>query len=124
MAGFRTQNGGAHDDCRRCGCNDVSVVEERRRFGQPSQRLHCNHCQLTWWEHPPSWEKPDDGPTAAEIAEADQYAVEFVVIRCPRLDRATGRRCGSTDTRVTSTRPPIRYHRCNSCGQPFKSVEK
>ena len=31
--------------------------------------------------------------------------------------------CQSTETRIASTRKPIRYHVCLACGQRFKSVE-
>jgi DNA-directed RNA polymerase subunit RPC12/RpoP len=44
-------------------------------------------------------------------------SVIYRPIRCPR--------CGSKNTRVTSTRGRIgvRYHKCRACGKPFKSVE-
>lgn len=35
--------------------------------------------------------------------------------------------CGSTDTRVTTSKAalrPVRYHACDACGRAFKSVEK
>lgn len=37
-------------------------------------------------------------------------------VRCPR--------CGSTNTRVHTSRAPVRYHRCRDCNHRFKSVEE
>ncbi len=42
-------------------------------------------------------------------------AVIWHVIRCPG--------CGSYLCPVHTTRRPIRYHKCSSCGANFKSVE-
>ena len=42
--------------------------------------------------------------------------VVYVPTRCPY--------CGSKDTKITSTRGKLRYHRCKNCKGNFKSNEK
>lgn len=46
------------------------------------------------------------------------FTVVYYVIRCP------DKNCRSTDTFITRTDVPIRYHKCRACGINFKSVEK
>jgi len=42
--------------------------------------------------------------------------VRYMPTRCPS--------CGSEKTRIYSSRDrPVRYHKCNDCGQNFKSIE-
>jgi len=68
----------------------------------------CRYCGKTWTatvetELPEPTEPADNG-------------VIFRPVRCPD--------CGSAETRVTSTRKPIRHHKCIACGKAFKSCEE
>ena len=122
-------------DCPRCGCNAVARLRDAgSRFGVPIRRLRCGHCGHTWqhrdpWpttkrppataeDLEPAWaedpEPAESEPPAAEVSPGG--AVIFHPVRCPD--------CGSDDTKVTSTRRPVRYHKCRGCGATFKSVEK
>jgi len=125
----------AEYECPKCGCNDVARLRDAgTRFGQPVRRLRCGHCGHTWqhranWPTPkadleagkqpePAWaedvEPPLEEPPAADVSPGG--AVFYHVVRCPE--------CGSAETKVTSTKRPIRRHKCRECGAPFKSVEK
>jgi len=110
-------------DCPSCGCNDTRLAG--------LQRI-CNHCGHAWY--PPSIVEPGmptwkgQAPRHVQQADGSSPSVEHVpesaigsggvvwhVIRCPE--------CSSTETRVTSTRRPVRHHKCQACGHCFKSVE-
>ncbi len=95
--------------CPKCGCPQSDMVNSGTRWGRPRVRLRCTVCGSTWWT------RPQATPAAEAETEQADHAVRFHVVRCPK--------CGGTDTRVTSTRRPVRYHRCK-CGHTFKSVEK
>lgn len=41
--------------------------------------------------------------------------IVYHVVRCPV--------CHSDRTHIVSTERPLRRHKCQSCGQPFKSIE-
>jgi Zn finger protein HypA/HybF involved in hydrogenase expression len=97
--------------CEHCGSEAYEVIERLLGFGGagPTQlKVRCEHCGSERFV-------TDD----AEEDEADEVypAVRYGVTPCPR--------CGSTNTLVTCTRRPIRYHRCKEpgCGLRFKSIE-
>ncbi len=95
--------------CPKCGCNDVAQTPGCDLWGVPGIRCHCNRCGGLFYT-------ADPDSAAAESAYAAQYAVQ----KCPR--------CASKKTHVTSTRkqagvPTVRYHRCDGCNKPFKTVE-
>lgn len=109
--------------CPRCGCQDTDVDRRRQRWGTASVRYRCNHCGQTW--HPTRWQgspvpaQPTATPEPEPNGNGDVSlggAVVYRPIRCPD--------CGSTETKVTSTRRPTRYHKCLGCGGTFKSVER
>ena len=58
-------------------------------------------------------EKPRKPPEPRRCIR--HYPVTYTRLRCPQ--------CHSAETEVSSTRKPIRYHRCLLCGQRFKSIE-
>ena len=54
-------------------------------------------------------------PTDAQELNQDSYGVIYRPIRCPK--------CSSKNVKCYSSAPPIRYHKCRSCGWKFKSWE-
>jgi transposase-like protein len=111
-------------ECPRCGCQDSSVIRRGVRWGQPWSRRRCHNCGEAWACNDP----PPAAPGDARLAAGDDAVpidppppdpdrgVIYHVVRCPN--------CGSDHCKVTSTRRPVRYHRCDDCGHTFKSVEK
>lgn len=100
-------------DCQECGCPDVEV-DKVPRPGEwfPSGLARCNECGSTW-----SFRQPDKEQEAkAEDGEPRGAAVLYHPVKCPV--------CQSTDVPVQHSQLPVRYHKCRSCGEPFKSVEK
>jgi len=121
-------------DCPKCGCNAVGPAGPGLypRWGCAGKRLRCEYCGHTWHERDP-WPTPKADLAAGKPA-ADPYPEDAQPITAPRpTDPTPGGavlfhavhcpECGSTDTRVTSTRRPIRHHKCRACGETFKSVE-
>ena len=101
-------------ECPKCGCEDTHCYVGRRRWGGAEYvQFICGHCGAIF--HPgPRWQaeqktnsKPDDVSAGG--------AVIYRPVRCPK--------CGSVKTKVTSTRRPVRHHKCKDCGECFKSVE-
>ena len=94
-------------DCTTCGCPDVAVEREPKPDAWFADGVaRCNDCGQIFAFRAP---KPD-------AEEKRQTTVVFVAVRCPE--------CRSTDTPVTHSALPVRYHRCKFCGNTFKSVEK
>ncbi len=89
--------------CPRCGCPDSEVVANGSRY----ERRRCNHCGDRFDVNVESPDEPTPGSTGD--------AVRYDPIHCPT--------CNSKNVRVTSTQKPVRYHKCQDCGHPFKSVE-
>lgn len=104
--------------CPHCGCQDTEIDRRRRRWGAASTRYRCRNCGTTW--HPTRWTAESAEPATAEPNGNGEVsaggAVIYRPVRCPE--------CGSTDTKVTSTRRPVRHHKCRACGAAFKSVER
>ncbi len=93
-------------DCKWCGCPDVEVERApnpKAWFADGVAR--CNECGGAF--HFQGKEEPEE--TAGK-------AVIFHRLQCPK--------CGSCDVPVQRTAPPVRYHKCRTCGETFKSVEK
>lgn len=57
-------------------------------------------------------EQPD-----ADVQPVREYAVVWIPVFCPN--------CGVKDKNVycSSSREPVRYHKCATCGLNFKSIE-
>ncbi|MFH1268668.1 MAG: hypothetical protein ABIK89_23325 [Planctomycetota bacterium] len=96
-------------ECPACGCEDGEVLELSTWFGQPRERRRCNHCGRIWLANV---EPPAEIPQPEDV----DRPVVYQLTACPH--------CGSTRTHVTSTRRPIRHHKCLACGWTFKSCEK
>lgn len=92
-------------NCPGCGCNATTLVGAGERFGRPWARYECNFCHR-------SFSNGAQPPATSEVVNG----VVYRPVKCPK--------CKSKKTRVHTTRPPIRYHQCNNCGQQFKSVEE
>jgi len=75
-----------------------------------------------FWNNTPDLGLPDPPVRRRRLpVEQDEKGtpvVYYVKVKCPNPD------CGSDECPVYSSEPPIRYHKCKSCGLAFKSVEK
>ena len=111
--------------CPRCGCQDTAPHYARNRWGGGSvARRRCRHCACVFVDGP-RWDQrlqdaqgtpqpPQEEAPPAEPQRANG-AVVYRPVRCPK--------CGSTDVKITSTRRPVRHHKCRVCEERFKSVE-
>lgn len=92
--------------CPVCGCCDTTVAKRRGRgFASPdpdawpdaaTSRLACVNCGNQFVAPPPT----DPQPLAVQ--------------RCPH--------CNHARTKITSTRGRMRYHKCEGCELPFRTV--
>ena len=99
-------------ECPGCGCGASEVLDSRLRFGEQWEKRQCGACGRVF-----SLTVQDPGDTEDDEGSGwDGHAVDYVVMCCPR--------CQSNRVRVTRTDKPTRYHKCDDCGQTFKSVEK
>lgn len=109
--------------CPHCGCQDAEILTQPHPTGQKSWwgagTARCRHCggQFHFKQAPePLQPQVDHHEPIVETRNGDGRAVPFVKMLCPK--------CGSDAVKVTSTRKPVRQHRCDSCGKTFKSVER
>ena len=105
-------------NCPRCGCNDTEKREFGVRWGQASVKWICNHCGKTFPVQERSVQPLESSNNGHHVIEQTGPApIIYPVMRCP-----VGRGgCGSTNTKVTSTRRLFRYHKCKDCDFNFKS---
>ena len=82
-------------ECPKCGCCESEVVGRRENWGKEWRRLQCQHCGKTW------------SAPASDSESNNGKVVVYQVLRCPK--------CHSGNTVVTSTRKPIRHHKCFDC---------
>lgn len=98
--------------CPKCGCGQSEILRTGSRWGRPLARRLCLHCGFQWWERNLAAHVEQEAIPKRQPGDA----VIYVPVRCPE--------CRSTEVRVTSTRRPIRQHKCKQCGATFKSVEQ
>ena len=100
--------------CPACHCQDSAVIR-RDRYREAFRELRCcRFCGRQWWTS--SKARPDPDADTDGTGPAGERPVIYHVVICPA--------CGSKRTRVTSTRRPIRHHKCQACSHTFKSMEK
>ena len=95
--------------CPECHCpGPHSLLERFTHWGAAHDRYRCRFCNHV------SRAKVD---TVEETPKAGNGVVfrPSSKVCCPE--------CGSERTRVTSTRSPLRHHKCRECGHCFKSGE-
>jgi Zn finger protein HypA/HybF involved in hydrogenase expression len=77
---------------------------------------HCRHCGKLWIRRLAPIPEPEPEPEPPPVVQsADPGIVAYHVVRCPS--------CGSKNTKVSSTRRPLRHHKCKDCNHNFKSEE-
>lgn len=95
-------------ECSHCGCKDFRLYGTSR---------HCRHCGKPWIRRlVPESKVEVKAVTAPAVVRGDPNTVSYHVVRCPS--------CGSKNTKVSSTRRPIRHHKCKDCEHNFKSEEE
>lgn len=102
------------DGCPQCGCNVYRVLDRRAPLwgdGELEVR-QCDHCGERW-------EAGVESEESEALATTERYCVIFKAMRCPHCN---SKRHRVTRT-VTDTSPQVRYHKCDACGKPFKSIE-
>jgi transposase-like protein len=97
--------------CPKCGCQDTERVQRWGRWGATSQRYQCRYCRTAFWADTEQAEEQNE-PSGID----PDAPVAYQITHCPH--------CGSGCTKVTSTRKPIRHHKCMECGKTFKSHER
>lgn len=100
--------------CLYCGCTDSAALGEvTSAFGQRQQRRQCRNCGKSFRV---AVEAPVETEGAPQTSSPEEPGVvPYRLVRCPA--------CHSENTRVTSTRRPLRQHKCLDCGHPFRSKE-
>lgn len=93
-------------ECPKCGCNQSHLLypinggrQEKRRCGN----MACSHVFTATVKE-------------EESRPRSRAPVPFASQDCPA--------CGSPDTVVTKSTPPLRSHKCRKCGHPFQSTER
>lgn len=96
------------NDCPHCGCNGVELLGLRTTYHGITELVRCEHCGHEWRRI------RSDEPDSPKPERKTLY--RLVKVRCPE--------CGAANPPVTSTQRPIRHHKCDQCGECFKSVEE
>lgn len=111
-------------ECPRCGCRDTEVLQAPRpdAWFARAGRARCRHCGRSFIVTadadaaiPAGPEPEPSAPIESDDPPREDGVVRYVLVRCPE--------CGSSDTAITRTSRPIRYHKCRACNHAFKSVE-
>lgn len=101
--------------CPRCGCRDSKIMREpdNGKSWWNAGQARCNHCGMgfTFMELPQEPAVVDEVPPAIPLQIAGRTIPEPT---CPQ--------CGG-ETRITSTRKGLRYHKCTSCGATMKTAK-
>lgn len=111
-------------ECPACGCNASTIITRGRgtrtaKDGDVTNTIistrRCDNDQCgRLWTHSEA-EQPAPAAESPPAPPPRRDGVTYYVIRCPK--------CQSKRTKVTSTRKPIRLHKCLECQNTFKSVE-
>ena len=115
--------------CPNCGCQDTRILvaprdEKHARSWWGSGKARCNYCSVVFYfqsepnngKQIQTQETPIDHQEPVVESNSDRLpVVAYIQTRCPA--------CHSARTRVSSTRRPIRWHKCRDCGHTFKSYE-
>lgn len=91
--------------CPKCGCRHTLPGQKITWLGFKAEKRRCRFCGHIF-THPITETIPPDKQPKAVI---------YHVLKCPQ--------CRSAETTVTSSVRPVRYHKCDSCGHTFKSIE-
>lgn len=92
-------------DCPDCGCNGVELLAAGERHGKPWAKFKCGHCHVQFMV----------GRDPGKSARVNSMRYTTVRCRCPR--------CGAPNPPVTHTQGRVRYHLCQVCETPLKSIE-
>lgn len=93
-------------ECPKCGCNATELVGAGQRGGRPWARFACDNCDHQF----------SIGTIPSEPGLVNGVTYQAVNCRCPK--------CRAANPPVQSTQGKVRFHRCDNCGQRFKSVEQ
>ena len=96
-------------ECPNCACRHSTVIRRWLDWNKATYvARQCRHCGKRWSAELITEPEP-------EPEQPKEVAYPVLEIRCPA--------CGSADTKVKSTRRPLRFHKCGACGHCFKSRE-
>lgn len=93
-------------DCAKCGCNGTRLVGAGTCAGRPWARYECDFCGKIFTV----------GTSPLEAGVVNGVVYQTTKCKCPK--------CDAKNPKVRSTQGRIRYHKCENCGQGFKSVEE
>lgn len=79
-----------------------------------------------WIERKKGWLSGDGGRVTGDGHEVEQEparAVAFNAMICPACGESSAETGKGRGIKTTTTRRPLRYHKCLKCGWTFKSSE-
>ena len=91
--------------CPKCGCNASHQIGAGGRCGRYWSRWKCDFCANEYTL----------GSAVREPGVVNGVAYNTIHCVCPK--------CKAKNPPVRSTQGRIRYHKCDNCGQNFKSFE-
>ncbi|UCG33288.1 MAG: hypothetical protein JSU68_01405 [Phycisphaerales bacterium] len=103
-------------ECPDCGCQDSTRLSEASKWGKKAHWRECRHCRRRWIAQSQAEAETNHGTPQVSHGEPVVVYPTPAKIHCPE--------CNCTDTRVTTTRRPVRHHKCRHCGARFKSCER
>jgi len=104
-------------ECPECGCEASEVIQDKV-WGQEIELRRCNDCGTQFQHGAKAWPDPNKAKADDDSGDGSGFAgaVIYHILRCPA--------CQSPNVKTTSTRVPVRHHKCHDCGENFKSLEK
>ncbi len=111
-------------ECPQCGCQESRLLASRQsawvctdpRYGDLSATFETRRCTGCGARFRAKSEIENCQLTIENSEHDSEQAVIYRPVRCPA--------CKSKQTKISTTRDRIRYHKCRDCGQTFKSVEE